>query len=220
MVYQSIYRSLRAAGVCTYFATLTLSLNLLQVASMPFYILAPVSVLRFNSLLASLVWRQMISLFERDGGKIIYTSGKSQKHPSDKDLSDSSKRRKENQNLNVPCNDITGDVIPCEESAIVISNHSSFTDFYLLLSLARKKRMLAASKYFAKESLKYMPIFGWGLWLMGMILIKRNWTNDKVGSLLTANSQESIASSPESSILESQFGSLHIAKGLGSRDLN
>jgi lysocardiolipin and lysophospholipid acyltransferase len=130
-----IWRSLRAAGVCTYFATLTLSLNALQLLSMPFYPLAPDSVLRFNSLLAALVWRQMITLFEYDGGKIIYTSDT---HP-ESSIKD----------------------IPRDESAIVVSNHSSFTDFYLLLSLARRKRMLSRSKYFAKESLKYMPIFGW-----------------------------------------------------------
>ena len=29
-------------------------------------------------------------------------------------------------------------------------------------------------------SLKYIPFFGWGMWLMGMILIKRNWNKDQV----------------------------------------
>jgi 1-acyl-sn-glycerol-3-phosphate acyltransferase len=121
----TIWRPIRAVGVCTYFATLTLSLNILQVASMPFYAFAPTSVTRFNSLLASLVWRQMIALFERDGGQIIYSTGK-------------------NSEISGKSEDI--DTIPSGESAIVVSNHLSFTDFYLLLSLAQKKRMLEASK--------------------------------------------------------------------------
>ncbi|CAG8644125.1 8155_t:CDS:2 [Funneliformis caledonium] len=73
----------------------------------------------------------------------------------------------------------SGDKIPSDESAIVISNHKSFTDFYMLHSLAIRRNMLPHVKYFAKDSLKYIPFFGFGMWLMGMIFIKRNWTQDE-----------------------------------------
>lgn len=53
-------RCVRAASAALYFSSLTLSLNLLQVASMPFYPLAPLSVSRFNARLAALVWSQML----------------------------------------------------------------------------------------------------------------------------------------------------------------
>jgi 1-acyl-sn-glycerol-3-phosphate acyltransferase len=35
-----------------------------------------------------------------------------------------------------------------------------------------------------------MPIFGWGLWLMGMILIRRDWTKDKVGVFLVMSAKD------------------------------
>ncbi|CAG8582077.1 32585_t:CDS:2, partial [Gigaspora margarita] len=73
----------------------------------------------------------------------------------------------------------SGDKIPSNESAIVISNHQSFTDFYMLHSVAIRRNMLPHVKYFAKDSLKYIPFFGFGMWLMGMIFIKRNWARDE-----------------------------------------
>ncbi|CAG8589821.1 782_t:CDS:10 [Diversispora eburnea] len=73
----------------------------------------------------------------------------------------------------------SGDQIPSNESAIVISNHRSYSDFYMLHSVAMRRKMLPHVKYFAKDSLKYIPFFGFGMWLMGMIFIKRNWTEDE-----------------------------------------
>ncbi|KAJ1551000.1 hypothetical protein HK096_003742 [Nowakowskiella sp. JEL0078] len=72
----------------------------------------------------------------------------------------------------------SGDILPYGENAIVICNHMTWTD------------------YFAKDSLKFVPGIGWGEWcismknmkkiehflgmyMMGMIFIKRNWNNDK-----------------------------------------
>ncbi|CAG8542964.1 8542_t:CDS:2 [Ambispora gerdemannii] len=74
----------------------------------------------------------------------------------------------------------SGDKLMPNDSAIVISNHRSFTDFYMLHSVAIRKNMLPHVKYFAKDSLKYIPFFGFGMWLMGMLFIKRNWTQDEV----------------------------------------
>ncbi|KAI9229479.1 MAG: acyltransferase-domain-containing protein, partial [Piptocephalis tieghemiana] len=73
----------------------------------------------------------------------------------------------------------SGDTIPFKESAMVIANHQSFVDFYLIHSLALRRRILSYCKYFAKDSLKYIPFFGWGMWLMGMMYIKRNWLHDR-----------------------------------------
>jgi lysophosphatidic acid acyltransferase/lysophosphatidylinositol acyltransferase len=39
--------------------------------------------------------------------------------------------------------------------------------------------MVANGKYFAKDSLKWLPAFGWGMWMLGFIFIKRSWTDDK-----------------------------------------
>ncbi|ORY05421.1 1-acylglycerol-3-phosphate acyltransferase [Basidiobolus meristosporus CBS 931.73] len=73
----------------------------------------------------------------------------------------------------------SGDSLPDGESAIVISNHVSTTDVYLIHSVAQAKGMLPYCKYFAKDSLKYIPFFGWGMWIMGMLFIKRNWMKDQ-----------------------------------------
>ncbi|KAG9290917.1 hypothetical protein G9A89_011067 [Geosiphon pyriformis] len=85
----------------------------------------------------------------------------------------------------------SGDRLPKNESAIVISNHRSFTDFYILHAVAVRANMLPHIKYFAKDSLKYIPFFGFGMWLMGMIFIKRNWTQDQVrlGKMFSAIKQ-------------------------------
>ncbi|CAG8564404.1 5607_t:CDS:2, partial [Paraglomus occultum] len=73
----------------------------------------------------------------------------------------------------------SGDELSSGDSAIVISNHRSFSDFYMLHSIAVRRNMLPHLKYFAKDSLKFIPFFGWGMWLMGMLFVTRNWTQDE-----------------------------------------
>jgi len=73
----------------------------------------------------------------------------------------------------------SGDEIPEKENAIVVVNHRSWDDFILVNSVAFRKRTVKSLKYFAKDSLKFLPGFGWGMYLMGQIFVKRNWTSDK-----------------------------------------
>ncbi|KAK4899131.1 hypothetical protein LTR27_003361 [Elasticomyces elasticus] len=65
------------------------------------------------------------------------------------------------------------------ESAIVVSNHVGWTDFYMIQELAIEAGMLGRSRWFAKAQLKYVPFLGWGLWAMGMCLVSREWTHDR-----------------------------------------
>ncbi|KAF9437910.1 hypothetical protein BGZ76_010621 [Entomortierella beljakovae] len=74
----------------------------------------------------------------------------------------------------------SGDKIPYKESAIVFGNHRSFVDFYMFHSVAKRRGMVDYMKYFAKDSLKYIPFYGWGMWIMGMLFISRNWQQDQV----------------------------------------
>lgn len=69
--------------------------------------------------------------------------------------------------------------IPAHENAFLIANHSCFADFAVVHSIAIRKRMLSFCKYFVKDSVKYIPIFGWGMKLMGMVMLKRNWAEDR-----------------------------------------
>jgi 1-acyl-sn-glycerol-3-phosphate acyltransferase len=71
------------------------------------------------------------------------------------------------------------DKLPARESAIVISNHVEWTDFYMIQELAIHTGMLGRCRWFAKQQLKWVPFLGWGLWAMGMPLVSRNWMRDQ-----------------------------------------
>lgn len=73
-----------------------------------------------------------------------------------------------------------GDELPTGESAIVVANHIEWTDFYLIQHLALKAGMLGRCRWFAKRELRWVPFLGWGLWAMGMPLVSRRWTHDKL----------------------------------------
>ncbi|KAI9338641.1 acyltransferase-domain-containing protein [Pilaira anomala] len=73
----------------------------------------------------------------------------------------------------------SGDKIPYKENALVVCNHQSSIDIYLINALASRRGMLDNCKYFVKDSVKYLPFFGWGMWLAGFIYVKRNWTEDQ-----------------------------------------
>lgn len=56
------------------------------------------------------------------------------------------------------------------ESAIVISNHRSWTDFYLIQAAAIEARMLGNCRWFAKKQLKWVPFLGWSVLLENVFL--------------------------------------------------
>lgn len=74
---------------------------------------------------------------------------------------------------------VSGDVLPEGESAIVIANHVSWTDFYMIQALAVQAGMLSRCRWFAKIELRWVPLLGWGIWAMGMPMVSRKWTKDK-----------------------------------------
>ncbi|TGO10811.1 hypothetical protein BTUL_0125g00250 [Botrytis tulipae] len=74
---------------------------------------------------------------------------------------------------------ISGDTLPEGETAIVIANHVSWTDFYMIQALAIRAGMLGRCRWFAKIELRWVPLLGWGIWGMGMPMVSRNWLKDK-----------------------------------------
>jgi 1-acyl-sn-glycerol-3-phosphate acyltransferase len=74
---------------------------------------------------------------------------------------------------------VTGDSLPQNESAIVLSNHVEWSDFYMIQELALRANMLGRCRWFAKKELKWVPFLGWGLWAMGMPLVSRKWMQDE-----------------------------------------
>ncbi len=71
------------------------------------------------------------------------------------------------------------DDLPVGENAFIISNHVCFADFVTIHAIAIRKKMLSFCKYFVKDSVKYIPIFGWGMKIMGMVMLQRNWAKDR-----------------------------------------
>jgi 1-acyl-sn-glycerol-3-phosphate acyltransferase len=61
----------------------------------------------------------------------------------------------------------SGDALPRHESALIVANHVSWADFYLIQHLAIRTGMLGRCRWFAKQQLKWVPFLGWGLWAMG-----------------------------------------------------
>ena len=74
---------------------------------------------------------------------------------------------------------IAGDELPRGESAIVVANHNEWSDFYLIQAMAIRSGMLGRCRWFAKKALKWVPVLGWGLLVMGMPLVSRRWAEDK-----------------------------------------
>ena len=74
---------------------------------------------------------------------------------------------------------IYGDVIPEQENAFVFGNHQWILDWGVYCGLAARKGRAGGLKIFAKNFVKYIPFFGWGLWMLGGIFVKRNWENDR-----------------------------------------
>jgi len=49
----------------------------------------------------------------------------------------------------------------------------------MIQAVAKRRGMISRLRYLAKESLGYIPLFGWALILSGMIMVKRNWLRDQ-----------------------------------------
>ncbi len=73
----------------------------------------------------------------------------------------------------------SGDSLPSGESAVVLCNHGSWSDFYLIQSLARRSGMLGRCRYFVKKSLAYVPFLGPAFLAVRMVMVSRNWTRDQ-----------------------------------------
>jgi hypothetical protein len=75
--------------------------------------------------------------------------------------------------------EVTGDEIPEKENAVLICNHQQTTDIVFLLYLALQKGRQGDMLWFVKDSLKYVPGIGWGMWFFDSLFVKRQWTLDQ-----------------------------------------
>ncbi len=72
----------------------------------------------------------------------------------------------------------TGDDVPSEENAMVVSNHQAMPDITFLMFLAIAKRRLGDMKYFVKKQLAWAPGVGWGMLFLDCIFVARDWASD------------------------------------------
>jgi 1-acyl-sn-glycerol-3-phosphate acyltransferase len=68
-----------------------------------------------------------------------------------------------------------GDKLPLHQNAVIICNHLSVLDWLVLFSLARRKGRLGVTKFLTKDSVKWIPGVGWGLYLLNYVFLKRDW---------------------------------------------
>ena len=65
------------------------------------------------------------------------------------------------------------------ERMVMIANHQLYTDWLYLWWIAYTSRMHGHIFIVLKESLKYVPVIGWGMMFFGFIFMSRKWAKDQ-----------------------------------------
>jgi len=73
---------------------------------------------------------------------------------------------------------ITGENLPLDDNALVVSNHQQMPDILALMALARRRGRLGDLKFFVKHALKWIPGLGWGMQFLNCPFLRRDWTQD------------------------------------------
>ena len=71
--------------------------------------------------------------------------------------------------------------VKCEfpKRIVMMANHQIYTDWLYLWWIAYTNRMHGRIYIILKESLKNIPVIGWGMQMSQFIFLKRNWEQDK-----------------------------------------
>ncbi len=79
----------------------------------------------------------------------------------------------------------SGDAPVKGESAFFIANHQCMADIPVIVTYVARMEMLDFLKWFVKDILKWVPGFGWAMWFLDSIFLKRNWNRDSASVALT-----------------------------------
>ena len=74
---------------------------------------------------------------------------------------------------------VTGEDLPVDDNALVVSNHQQMPDILALMALAKSKGRLGDLKFFVKHALKWIPGLGWGMQFLNCPFLRRDWTQDR-----------------------------------------
>jgi 1-acyl-sn-glycerol-3-phosphate acyltransferase len=73
----------------------------------------------------------------------------------------------------------TGDEVPPRENAVLLPNHQTMADVLVLMALGWRAGRLADMKWFVKNIVKYFPGFGWGMYFLDCVFLRRSWSQDQ-----------------------------------------
>jgi 1-acyl-sn-glycerol-3-phosphate acyltransferase len=74
---------------------------------------------------------------------------------------------------------VTGESLPPDDNALIISNHQQMPDILALMALAKSRGRLGDLKFFVKHALKWIPGVGWGMQFINCPFLRRDWTRDR-----------------------------------------
>merc|ERR1712000_11480 len=74
---------------------------------------------------------------------------------------------------------ITGDKVPNNEPALLISNHPSEVDWLWFWCIALRKGMAGVTRVLIKKMMLYIPGLGWAMDCANFVFLSRNWERDQ-----------------------------------------
>ncbi|XP_026166057.1 1-acyl-sn-glycerol-3-phosphate acyltransferase delta [Mastacembelus armatus] len=136
--------------ICYVFLLSGLIVNLLQICSLPLWLVNKQLARRINVRLAYCVNSQMVAVLEWWSGTecTLYTDPE-----------------------NYP--------LYGHENAVVVLNHSFEVDFMCGWSFCERFGVLGSSKVLAKKELAYLPVIGWMWYFQEIVFCKRKWEEDR-----------------------------------------
>uniref|UniRef100_A0A3Q3WML4 1-acyl-sn-glycerol-3-phosphate acyltransferase delta n=1 Tax=Mola mola TaxID=94237 RepID=A0A3Q3WML4_MOLML len=136
--------------ICYVFLVSGLIINLLQLCTLPLWLVSKQAARRINTKLGYCISSQMVAALEWWSGTecTLYTDPKSYR-------------------------------LYGNENAIVVLNHSFEIDFLCGWTFCERFGVLGSSKVLAKKELSYVPVIGWMWYFLEIVFCKRKWEEDR-----------------------------------------
>jgi len=74
---------------------------------------------------------------------------------------------------------VSGDDVPADDNALLVSNHQTMADIPVILAFADTRERVGDLKWFVKQSIKWVPGIGWGMQFLDCIFLRRDWSRDQ-----------------------------------------
>ena len=166
------FLSIRATFATLIVILLGIIVNLIQVPLLLTSLYDRALYYHINSLIAYIIWESLQLIYEKLSGATVKFTPETLKWLQQESMATSKycqwscylKNYFNNQDSHA--------------SAIVISNHCAASDWYMIHAVANRLGCLGYLRYVMKDSIKYIPIFGFGMKMMNMVFLKRNWFAD------------------------------------------